>query len=218
MIQRIGSGTTEANTITIPAGHKQGDILLICAFRDGNTTNPTIPAGWTNITNTFDGTTCSVSCGYKVATSAAETSGTWSNASVLMVVVYRGAKQVSPFGTPTNTAATGANLTYGAVTMNRSTSWLVAFACHRSIDTTTLTTAPTSMTLVVSGLGATSDVSIFDTNRTYVSGNYASNNVAHGGTNSGNQTMVMEVKDAQLSVMNYSSLSSTGGSLTEGIL
>ena len=139
LISRIGSASAEATTITIPAGHHQGDIILIAAFRDGNTTNPSVPAGWTTITVTTDGTTCSTSVGWKIATSNSETSGTWTNATGLMCHVYRGVDHISPFGVQTATpspsltanAGTTSPSTYGATTgVNKgrmNNQWFVAF-------------------------------------------------------------------------------------------
>lgn len=210
MITRIGSGSAEATTVTIPAGHTQGDILLIFAFRNGSVTNPTIPAGWTSITNTTDGTLCSVSIGWKIATSAAETSGTWTNASGLMCHVYRGLDPIAPFGTLVANAGTASPVTYGStqgVGLDRmDNQWFVAFAAHRLIDTTTATTVPTGYTLVVTALGATSDMVSFDTNAPVQVG-FASNTVAQGGAaNSGWQSCQLPMYPAVTSFNNYQSV------------
>lgn len=222
MIVRVGAAGAEAATITIPTRHIAGDIMIIFAFRDGSTTNPTIPAGWTTITNTTDGTLCSVSMGWKVATSAAETSGTWTNATALLVGVYRNQESlslVSPFGTISASANTTSPSTYGAVsTMKGETSWLIAFQGHRSTDTTTLTNPPTSMTNVASNLGATCGMAMFDTNGPYNGTNYASNTVAPGGTASGWQTVVLELRPTQMGLQNYQTgFRSRGLSITEKV-
>jgi hypothetical protein len=212
MIERVGATAAEANTITIPGVYQAGDTMLIFAFRDGSATNPTIPAGWTTITNTFDGTTCSVSIGYKVAASNVETSGTWTNATALICHVYRGCKVTgSPFGTPTNTAGTTSPSTYGAVTLRANTSWLIAFQGHRSVDTTTLTNPPSGMVNVSSSLGATCDMAGFDTNGNYDATGYLSNTVAPGGTASGWQTTVIELKPIELQMENFKAIRSASG-------
>lgn len=188
MIQRVGSNAAEASTVTIPSGHQAGDFMLIFAFRDGSATNPTIPGGWTNKTNTLDGTTCSVSIGYKFATSGAETSGTWTNATHLQCIVFRGVRPTNPTGTLTSNAGTTSPSTYGSTqgagkdTMSEM--WLAAFQGHRSIDTATMNTAPTGYTNLQYLQGATADSVSFDTNGPIATG-FASNTVAPGGTASG---------------------------------
>ena len=195
-IARVGTPTSnEATTVTIPAGHAAGHLMVVWAWRDGSTTNPTVPAGWTTITNTTDGTTCSISMGWKWAVSGAETSGTWTNATSTACHVYRGVDPINPVGAVVGTAGTTSPYTFGAVTLrNTSTSWIAAFIGHRSVDTTTITTAPTSMTNQSSTLGATSDVASHDTNGPYTAGiTYAANTVAPGGTDSGVITAMLEI-------------------------
>lgn len=212
-MQYVGSACVEGTTITIPTGHDIGDVIWIWAFRDGSTTNPSVPAGWTTITNTFDGTTCSVSIGWKIAASSAETSGTWSNASALAVYVGRSMHKANPFGTSTNTAGTTSPSTYGARAVNSRSSWLIAVQAHRSIDTTTLTTPPSGMVLRASNLGAVCDIAIFDTDGPYRVGDYPANTVAPGGTASGWQTSVIEARDAGTQVGNWMSHSHSFGAI-----
>lgn len=212
-ISRISSASAEATTVTLGT-HAQGDIILIFAFRDGSATNPSVPAGWKTLTNTTDGTTCSVSIGWKIATSAADSSGTWTNATGLMCHVYRGADQISPFGVQTATpigtlvanAGTTSPSTYGATDTKArmNNQWFVAFQAHRSIDTTTLSNAPTGYTNVINALGATQDMVSFDTNGPVEAG-FASNTVAPGGTASGWQTCQLPIFPAQMKFNNYSS-------------
>ena len=102
----------EAASVTIPS-HQVGDLIIVWAWIE-SATNPTIPAGWTTITNTTDGTTCSISMGWKIATSSSETSGTWTNATSTGAAVYRGAASVSA---NFSTGTTGATQTWNAVTL-----------------------------------------------------------------------------------------------------
>lgn len=201
MISLVGSaaGTT---TFTSPT-HRIGDIFICFAFRDGSTTNPTIPGGWTSITNTTDGTTCSVSAGWKRATSTGETSGTWSNATRVICIVLRGClDNGTPIGTFAPTAGTTNTVTYTSRNLNSSNitgaSWFIAFAGHRSVDTT-LESPPTGMTLVSSDVDANAETACFATTgtggQTYgpATANWPSTNVSISGTASGWQTMVIEV-------------------------
>jgi hypothetical protein len=109
MITRIGASVAAATTITIPAGHQVGDFIVIYAFRNALVA-PTLPAGWTNQTSESTGAS-SFRLAWKQATSSSETSGTWTNASQLAVVVYRG---MDPRADPT--APTRPFSTNGAVT------------------------------------------------------------------------------------------------------
>ncbi len=210
-ISRISSASAEATTVTLGT-HAKGDIILIFAFRDGSATNPTVPAGWTTLTITTDGTTCSVSMGWKIATSNADTSGTWTNATGLMCHVYRGADKISPFGvqkaTPIGTlvanAGTTSPSTYGSTAAKAimNNQWFVAFQAHRSIDTTTLSNTPTGYTNVINALGATQDMVSFDTNGPVEAG-FASNTVAPGGTASGWQTVQLPIYPEMARLNNY---------------
>lgn len=214
MISRIGANSSEATTITIPTGHRIGDLIIIFAFRDGSTTNPTIPAGWTSITNTTDGTTCSVSAGWKIAASTSETSGTWTNASGLICVVYRGQlNTATPIGTFAPGAGTTNTVNYAARALAKSNviggSWWVAFAAHRSVDTT-LESPPSGLSLITNTAGATAEYAAFDSNG-IVTGNWPSTNVSISGTASGWQTMVIEIKMQAHNINNYLSLKAGNG-------
>lgn len=205
-ISRISSASAEANTVTLGT-HAQGDIIIIYAVRDGSTTNPTIPAGWTNITNTSDGTLMSISVGWKIATSNANTSGTWTNATGLMCHVYRGADQIKPFGAITFNASSATTVTYGATTgvtkVRMDNQWMVAFTTCTGVDTTTLNTAPNGgYTNVINALGATQDMVSFDTNGPVETG-VASNTVTHGGASQNNLSIQIPIYPAMMKQNNY---------------
>lgn len=208
-ISRIGAASTEATTITIPTGHNPGDFLIIFAFRDGSVTNPTIPAGWTSITNTTDGTLCSVSAAWKRASTTAETSGTWTNATGLICHVYRGQLSAgTPIGTFSPAAGTTNTITYAAAANANpiGSSWYLAFAAHRSIDTT-IQSPPTNMSLTTNTVGAAAEYAGFDTNG-LATVSWPSTDVAISGTASGWQTMVIEIKAQGNTINNFAFASS----------
>lgn len=223
-ISRIGSASAEAASVTIPAGHATGDIMIICAVRDGNVTNPTIPTGWTKITNTSDGTLMSISVGWKRCASGAETSGTWTNATGIMCHVYRGVHPITPFGSITFNASSATTVTYGATTgvtkVRMDNQWMVAFAICTGVDTTTLNTAPSGgYTNVINALGATQDMVSFDTNGPVQTG-VASNTVAHGGASQNNLSIQIPIYPPSFSFNNFQSAHSVSAgviSLTERI-
>lgn len=86
-ISRISSATANANTVTIGT-HAANDLLLIFAYRDNSNTAPTLPSGWYSL-HAQGSTSFSGIIGWKRAASAAETSGTWTNATTLHALVYR---------------------------------------------------------------------------------------------------------------------------------
>ncbi|WP_290719156.1 hypothetical protein, partial [Gordonia sp. UBA7599] len=87
-IEYIGSNWNGGTTVVLPS-HQAGDFLLFYAI-NGAFSTPSLPAGKTNIANggTFG---AYVRVGYLIAASSSEVSGTWSNASHLHVMVFRGA-------------------------------------------------------------------------------------------------------------------------------
>lgn len=206
MITRVGANSAQGATITIPAGHRVGDVIIMFAFRDGSVTNPTIPSGWTNITNTTDGTSCSVSMGWKIATSTSETSGTWTNATGLVCHVYRGQQNIrslTPFGTITATIGSTNTITFGARALAASgvtgSSWFLGFIGHSTADTT-IETAPTNMQMTTNSVGASAEEAGFDTNGPAIE-NWPATNVSISGTAGNWITVVIELK-AQGIVMN----------------
>ena len=186
-------GAAGTNTATLPA-FESGDIALVFAFRDGSATNPSVPAGWTNISNTTDGTSCSMSIGWRRLVVGDTTVGTWTNASRTVVGVYRGCE---PFITPRGGGANGAGTTntvaYNAVTMTRGdgTSWVVAGVGHRSVDTTIDSAAISGMTARTGGVNATAEAHLWDTNGGVAS--WATTNQTITGTASGWVTRTVEL-------------------------
>ena len=125
-------GTTSVSPM--PA-HQAGDLLITTAYRYADTTAPSLPAGWTNI-QSGGGFNCGMRTAYKIATSSSETSGAWTNASQVLVEVWRNAAiGVSAVG-----GNTSAGITYPALTLS--------------------TTGGTSRTYVVAGHRAATDVAL----------------------------------------------------------
>lgn len=219
-------GSAAGTTSFTPPAHNPGDLMIAFAFRDGSTTNPTIgtgsPTTWTSITNTTDGTTCSVSAAWKRCATSAETSGTWTNASRIVCVVLRGALDAgTPIGTFAPTSGTTNTLTYTSRTLTNSnvtgSSWFVAFIGHRSVDVTT-ETPPSGMTLIRNDVDATAETSCFATSDRAGTGygpataNWPSTNVSASGTASGWVSMVIEVKADGQEMNNYKRFMSTPNS------
>lgn len=184
------AGTTSA---TLPS-FQSGDVAVVHAFRDGSATNPTVPAGWTTITNTADGTSCSSSIGWRRLAVGDTTTGTWTNASRVTVTVYRGCEPfITPVGGGANGAGTTNTVNYAAVTMTRadSTSWVLGLVGHRSVDTTIDSAAISGMTARTGGVDATAEAHAWDTNGGVSS--WSSTNQTITGTASGWVTRTVEL-------------------------
>jgi hypothetical protein len=186
----VAAGT---NSATLPA-FQSGDVAICFAFRDGNVTNPTRPTPFTNITNTSDGTSCSVTVGWRRLIYTDTTTGTWTNASRVVVVVYRGCEPfITPVGGGANGAGTTNTVAYNTFTLTRgnTTSWVVGFVGHRSTNTTVDSTAISGMTARGGGVDATAEAHAWDTNGAVAT--WATQNQAITGTASGWVTRTVEL-------------------------
>jgi hypothetical protein len=191
-ISFVGSASG-TNSATLPT-FQSGDCALVFAFRDGSTTNPTVPTGWTNLTNTQDGTTCSISVGWRRLINSDTTTGTWTNASRTSVVVYRGCEPfIAPFilkSAGTGTVNTAVSMPTFTMTRGDGTSWVVGSIGHRSVDTD-MGTAWTGMTNRVNTVDATAETCQQDTNGGVSSWGGTTRSI--GGTASGWVSQMVEV-------------------------
>lgn len=175
---------------TLPT-HQAGDLIVAFAFRSGSTTLPTSPAGWSFLESAA-ANTCSARLAYKVAASGSETSGTWTSATTVIFLVYRGVNTSNIDNIDTESTGSGTTVTYNANGFWRGLSRLVTFAGHRSIDTA-LGTAPGSLTLIVNPVDATDEAAAFQSTVDNF-GNWTSTNVSVGGTASGWITFTMRLR------------------------
>jgi hypothetical protein len=154
------------NSATLPS-FQGGDIAVVFAFRDGNTTNPSVPTGWTSITNTNDGTSCSATSGWRRLVATDTTTGTWTNANRVVVAVYRGCEPfISPIGGGANGAGTTNTVAYNTLTMSKAdgTSWVLGHVGHVNVDTTVDSAGISGMTARGGGVDATAEAHAWDTN------------------------------------------------------
>lgn len=181
------SGTTSA---TIPT-HAVGDLIIARAFRDGNNTAPTIPAGqnWTPIDNSAGSNSNGAAIAYKIATSTTEATGTWTSATRLDVGVWRG---FSGIGGSAVDGAASSTVNYPTLTMSvgTGTSWVAGFGAHRSINTT-LENPPGTMTNRLTAVTGTDEGAIHDTNGGVAS--WSGTTVSVGGTSSGWRAHTVEL-------------------------
>ncbi len=194
-ISYIGSatGTTSA---TIPT-HQVGDLIVIAAYRDGNTTAPTLPGsvGWRSpSTATGSGSTNSMRVAFKLAATTSETTGTFTNATSVAVAVYRGAAKVGGIAFASGSSTTVSYPAISAMIRTDNTSWIVGAAGHRSVDTN-LQNAPTGMTFRNGAVDATDEIAIHDTAGTVSS--WSNQNVSVSGTSSGWMGVTIELVNRQ---------------------
>jgi surface protein len=181
---------TGVDSATLPA-HQAGDLIFAFAFRDGSTVSPTVPTGWTNI-GTISGTLCSARIGFKVAASSGETTGTWTNATTVIFLVYRGVNITNMTGINTGVGASGTTVTYAANGYWQGLSRLVAFAGHRSTDTA-LETPPGTLNLIVGVVDATDEAAAFESSADNF-GAWPVTTVSVGGTSSGFVTATIRLR------------------------
>lgn len=210
-ITHIGSSAADGTTITIPVGHQIGDLLIIFAFRSA-TTAPSLPAGWTSIGSASAGAT-SARVGWKLAISGADSSGTWTNATGLVVQVLRGTStNKTPISAATTTTGTGTSINYqnGASLLPMKaygTSWVVGFAATKTLDSS-LQTAPTNLTNVATAVGAAVEYAGHNSSGIYVAatadaGSWPTTAVSVGGTSAEWRSSIIEVFAEQGLNSNY---------------
>lgn len=204
-ISFVGAQGAAAATVTIPA-HQVGDMILIFAYRDGSNTVPTTPTAggtvptWTLISSA-GASTNSANFRYAVATATTTTSGTWTNATETICLVYRGAKLVG-----VNAGNNGAStiISYAGLALQRTdgSSWVVGCAGHRTATNVEL--APTGMTNRIS---SGTEAAGHDTNG--VVSSWATTRTVTVNANSGWRAVTVELRDATVV------LTAAAGSFTE---
>jgi hypothetical protein len=156
--------------------------------------------------------------GWKRATTNAETSGTWTNASTLLCVVLRGAlSDGTPIGTFQPSAGTTNTITYAAAanSKNIGSSWYVGFIGHRSTDVS-IDLPPAGMFSQLMLLGVNTRTAGHDTNGP-ATASWPSTNVTITGTAAAWQTVVLEVFAEPWKIENFKGIHSTGLSVVGGL-
>lgn len=192
MIELIGTASGTNSISSMPA-HQIGDLIIIFAYRDGNNTAPTVPAGWRSV-GSGGGNTNSGVLGYVYATSTSTTSGTWTNATTVIAAVYRGTQ----LGNVTTGNGASTTVTYPALTFSsgENVGWVNYFAGHRSTNTS-LQTPPTGFVNVLSVLDGTDHAVMHSSPGAMPSDDLSAAAVSVGGTSSGWLAMSVELKDRE---------------------
>lgn len=91
-ITYVGSASAASTSVSLPT-FQAGDVALVVATSASMATPVTVPAGWTTISAASNG-----ACGWRVLQPNDTSVGTWTNATAVGVIVYRGVSQVWPLG------------------------------------------------------------------------------------------------------------------------
>jgi hypothetical protein len=85
----VAATSAEATSLTLPT-HQAGDLLAVAGWRNSNSIIG-VPSGWFTgaATRAGVGGLTTIVVGWKIASSASEVSGTWTDAALLVSVVYR---------------------------------------------------------------------------------------------------------------------------------
>ena len=164
-ISFVGAASAQATSVTLPT-HQAGDLLILWAWRYGSFISPTIPAGWAVAligTGSATADRTLLTC-YKIAASSSETSGTWTNATVVTCAVYRddlnylavggasrGGNNTTSVSWSTVAAYDGQNTREKAV---YPASWYVMFAAA-NLNSSTMEQTPANRTTRFNWVGAT---------------------------------------------------------------
>lgn len=185
----VGIADAATDNATLPAFNAD-DVAYVFAFRDGSTTAPSLPSGWTNI-DSRGANTCSYRCGYRQLVGGDTTTGTWTNATEIVVVVLRGVDLGDPFGVTATAGGASATMNFGALgTFHDLTgrAWVLLMGAHRTatdVNTVALTgttnRSPTTTTVAAHTKASTT---------TWPSTNKVVN------ANSGYETISLEIPDA----------------------
>lgn len=115
-----------------------GNLAIVHAYRNNSDTPPTRPAGWTSILS-GGGNGNSGTVGYRFLRNGDTSTGTWTNATAIQVIILDGAA-ASPIGASARLDSSTSTLTTPALSLvvTNQTSWVVAFAGSKGTDANTV--------------------------------------------------------------------------------
>lgn len=208
-ITYVGAAQAAASSLTLPS-HQAGDLLLLHVGREGSATAPTPVNDWVLISSTST-TNIIVQLWAKVANSASEVSGTWTNASFMGCIALRSSSSLVV--RPGQALATGSTVGSGGATAWNSIlespstgdRWVILTIQHRSNDTD-IETPPSGFTnrCGIAG-GAAGEFAMHDSNGDSAATTATRNLTA--GTSAAQRNIICEVIETQ------QPLSSGGGAV-----
>lgn len=195
-----GTGSAAATSVTMPA-HQKGDLLLLFARAASNSVPATPTAGgtvpnWT-ATQIAGANTLSLQFAHFVATAANHTTGVWTGASHICVLVLRPdiGKALRMFIVTSGNGNNTQTIIYPAVPINRTdgTSWGVRCGT-RGVAVTAVGTAPTNWTnRIIQPAGVSALMSVHT--RAGLVANPVADTVATAGTNAPYRAHSLEITE-----------------------
>lgn len=159
-ISFVAKASAAAASVALPAGLQANDVIVVFAYRNALTA-PTNASGYTSAT-TQSANTNSFRVSYKIATGSETSTGTFTNASLIIVHIYRGASGIGGVGSTTTASSTTTNMSgIGTMSVTDGTSWVVSWGGSAQI---TSMSTPTGLTLRSSQAAASSMGILTDTN------------------------------------------------------
>lgn len=165
-IAYVSSAAAEASSVSMPT-HASGDTLVMWAWNTTNSTAVTVPSGWMTVRTRTTGAKYSV-LATKIAASASETSGTWTNATHVAVAVYNDGTNYLAIGDVTGQGSTSTTMQYAGEAMQarNGSAWYLGFGAG-ALNSTAVETPPSGMTHRVGVAGAANgEIAIHDSNGT----------------------------------------------------
>jgi surface protein len=185
-------GAAEGSTsATLPA-HETGDLILAFVFRDGSTAATSQPAGWTGIYG-IGASSTHLRVSFKLATSNSDTTGTWTNATRSIFLVYRNPKtdDITTTTGYTHTSATSTSVTYGTNNTWTNLAWTITFLGHQETDQST-SVVPSGIT---SRSNTNTDSRMFAGDTTALTTGFSAQTINVGGTSGGWRTFVLRLRN-----------------------
>ena len=184
-------GATGTTSATLPT-HAVGDLIVAWAYRDGSTTAPSLGSGFTSIlTEASNTTTNSGRLAYRIATVTDTASGTWTNATSVVFLIYRNAA-VGVSNSASGDAEEYTSFSTLGGMVSDGSSWVAGFA-GVSTTTSTVETPPSGMALRKSVVDATDEAAGYDTNAGVASWGFQNGSL---GVASNWVSVVLEIKRA----------------------
>jgi len=155
-----------ANTLTLPT-YAVGDVFVFYAYNNAANTVPTLPTGWTNVISNGNSTSnIAGRVAIRVATGS-DAVGNWTNATDVLVLVYRGVRTSDPIGGINFSTQGTSGIALSWISVNSklgSTSWFIALAGTSGTTGINLATPPTGMVNRTTAIGASNSCVGHDTN------------------------------------------------------
>lgn len=148
-ISLVGYASALGNTLTFPFAIQKGDAIVAMAGRNNNNVSPTLASGWVSLASA--GTSnLSMRVAFRIADSASQSFGTWTNATGVAAYVFRPSVGSIVIPAVNQLAGTTNTPNYGSLTTvtlgdGYIDQWMGAFGSTLD-NTLAIETAPTGMT------------------------------------------------------------------------